>query len=91
MLLSDGFQTEMAKAGLVPAKTSLVSAMGTDEVAKATAQAATNTKLTPAAPGWANVESDKIMEDLFVNIAGGGDVASLAKAADEKITAALNR
>ena len=64
---------------------------GTDEVAKATAQAATNTKLTPAAPGWANVESDKIMEDLFVNIAGGGDVASLAKAADEKITAALNR
>ncbi len=91
VLLSDGFQTEMAKAGLVPAKTSLVSAMGTDEVAKATAQAATNTKLTPAAPGWANVESDKIMEDLFVNIAGGGDVASLAKAADEKITAALNR
>lgn len=91
VLLSDGFQTEMAKAGLVPAKTSLLSAMGTDEVAKATAQAATNTKLTPAAPGWANVESDKIMEDLFVNIAGGGDVASLAKAADAKITAALNR
>ena len=91
VLLSDGFQTKMAEAGLVPAKTSLVSAMGTDDVAKATAQAATNTKLTPAAPGWANVESDKIMEDLFVNIAGGGDVASLAKAADEKITAALNR
>ena len=91
VLLSDGFQTKMAEAGLVPAKTSLVSAMGTDEVAKATAQAATNTKLTPAAPGWANVESDKIMEDLFVNLAGGGDVASLAKAADEKITAALNR
>ena len=91
VLLSDGFQTIMAENGLVPAKTSLVSAMGTDEVATATAQAATNTKLTPAAPGWANVESDKIMEDLFVNIAGGGDVASLAKAADEKITAALNR
>jgi N,N'-diacetylchitobiose transport system substrate-binding protein len=91
VLLSDGFQTKMAEAGLVPAKTSLVGAMGTDEVAKATAQAATNTKLTPAAPGWANVESDKIMEDLFVNIAGGGDVASLAKAADAKITAALNR
>ena len=91
VLLSDGFQTKMAEAGLVPAKTSLVGAMGTDEVAQATAQAATNTKLTPAAPGWANVESDKILEDLFVNIANGGDVASLAKAADEKITAALNR
>ncbi len=91
VILSDGYQTLMAKAGLVPAKTSLAVQMGTDEVAKATAQAVGNTKLTPAAPGWANVESDKIMEDLFVNIAGGGDVAALAKAADAKITAALNR
>lgn len=91
VLLSDGFQTKMAEAGLIPAKTSLVSAMGDTDVAKATAAAATNTKLTPAAPGWANVEADRIMEDLFVNIAQGGDVASLAAAADEKITAALNR
>jgi N,N'-diacetylchitobiose transport system substrate-binding protein len=91
VILSDGYQTLMAKAGLIPAKTSLVSAMGDTDVAKATAAAATNTKLTPAAPGWANVEADKIMEDLFVNIAQGGDVPSLAKAADEKITAALNR
>ena len=91
VVLGDEYQTMMAKAGLVPAKTSLVSAMGTDAVAQATAKAVTNTKLTPAAPGWANVESDKIMEDLFVKIAGGGDVASLAKDADAKITAALNR
>jgi N,N'-diacetylchitobiose transport system substrate-binding protein len=91
VLLSDGFQTKMAEAGLIPAKTSLVSAMGDTDVAKATAAAATNTKLTPAAPGWANVEADRIMEDLFVNIAQGGDVASLAAAADDKITAALNR
>ncbi|RKS69372.1 N,N'-diacetylchitobiose transport system substrate-binding protein [Motilibacter peucedani] len=90
-ILSDGYQSQMAKAGLVPAKTSLVKDMGTDEVAQATAKAVTNTKLTPAAPGWANVEADKIMEDLFVKIAGGGDVASLAKAADAKITDALNR
>ena len=90
-MLSDGYQTMMAEAGLVPAKTSLVSAMGTDDVAKATAQAAQNTRLTPAAPGWANVESDKIMEDLFVKIAGGGDVTALATDADSKITAALNR
>lgn len=91
VLLSDGYQTKMAEAGLIPAKTSLVSAMGDTDVAKATAAAASNTKLTPAAPGWANVEADRIMEDLFVNIAKGGDVASLAQAADEKITAALNR
>lgn len=91
VLVGDGFQTMMAKAGLVPAKTSLFSAMGTDDVAKATAQAASNTRLTPAAPGWANVESDKILEDLFVQIAQGGDVQQLATAADAKITAALNR
>jgi N,N'-diacetylchitobiose transport system substrate-binding protein len=91
ILLSDGYQTKMAQAGLIPAKKSLASAMGTDEVAQATAKAASNTRLTPAAPGWANVESDKILEDLFVNIARGGDVASLAAQADEKITAALNR
>jgi len=91
VLLSDGYQTKMAEAGLIPAKTSLVSAMGDTEVARATAAAATNTKLTPAAPGWANVEADRIMEDLFVNLAQGGDVPALAEAADEKITAALNR
>ncbi|WP_426560553.1 extracellular solute-binding protein [Angustibacter sp. McL0619] len=91
VLLSDGYQTEMAKAGLIPAKKSLFSALGTDDVAKAIGQAASNTKSTPAAPGWANVESDKILEDLFVQIAKGGDVQSLATAADAKITAALNR
>ena len=91
VLLSDGYQTEMAKAGLIPAKKSLFSALGTDDVAKAIGQAASNTKSTPAAPGWANVESDKILEDLFVQIAKGGDVPQLATAADGKITAALNR
>ncbi|GAA4355812.1 extracellular solute-binding protein [Angustibacter luteus] len=91
VLLSDGYQTEMAKAGLIPAKKSLFPALGTDDVAKAIGQAASNTKSTPAAPGWANVESDKILEDLFVQIAKGGDVQQLATAADAKITAALNR
>ncbi len=91
LLVSDGYQTKMAEAGLIPAKTSLVGAMGDSDVAKATAAAAQNTKLTPSAPGWANVEADRIMEDLFVAIARGGDVPSLAKEADEKITAALNR
>lgn len=91
ILLSDGYQTKMAAAGLIPAKSSLFSALGTDDVAQAIGKAASNTRLTPAAPGWANVESDKILEDLFVNIARGGDVASLTAQADQKITAALNR
>jgi hypothetical protein len=31
------------------------------------------------------------VEDIFVNIARGDDVASLIKLADDKITAALNK
>lgn len=91
IILSDEYQSILAENGLVPAKTSLISKMPAGPLSEATEAAASNTKLTPAAPGWANVESDRILEDLFVQIAQGGDVASLAAAADEKITAALNR
>ena len=91
IMLSDEYQTIMAENNLVPAKTALISAMPDGPTKEATEAAASNTKLTPAAPGWANVESDKILEDLFVKIAQGGDVAALAAEADEKITAALNR
>lgn len=91
IMLGDSYQTIMAENGNVPARTSLISKMGDGPVAEATELAASNTKLTPAAPGWANVESDRILEDLFVKIAQGGDVAALAADADAKITAALNR
>ena len=91
IMLSDEYQTIMAENNLVPARTALISAMPDGPTKEATEAAASNTKLTPAAPGWANVESDKILEDLFVKIAQGGDVAALAAEADEKITAALNR
>ena len=42
---------------------------------QATIAAASNAKLTPAAPGWAAVEGSRVLEDLFVDIANGGDVA----------------
>ena len=57
---------------------------------QATIAAASNAKLTPAAPGWAEVEGSRVLEDLFVDIAKGGDVAELAAAADEKITEQLS-
>lgn len=91
ILLSDEYQTFFAKAGNIPAKVSLAPLMGDTPVAKASAEAAKNSKLTPAAPGWANVEQDKIMEGLFQNIAQGGDVTELAKKASADITAAMNR
>lgn len=92
IMLGDEYQTILAKAGLVPAKTSLGDkvAAATPELAKVIAEAAANAKLTPTSPKWADVEAQGIMQDLFVKIAGGGDVASLAAAADQKIDSILN-
>jgi N,N'-diacetylchitobiose transport system substrate-binding protein len=89
LMLSDDYQKMMAEAGLTPAKNSLASDLGSDEYAEATIAAASNAKLTPAAPGWAEVEGSRVLEDLFVDIAKGGDVQELATAADEKITEQL--
>ena len=89
LMLSDEYQTILAEAGLTPAKTSLAPLLGDDEFAAATIAAASNAKLTPAAPGWASVEGSRVLEDLFVDIAKGGDVAELAAAADEKMNEQL--
>ena len=90
LMLGDDYQSILAENGLTPAKSSLASLLGTDEFAQATIAAASNAKLTPAAPGWASVEGSRVLEDLFVDIAKGGDVASLAAAADEKLNEQLN-
>jgi N,N'-diacetylchitobiose transport system substrate-binding protein len=90
IILSDEFQTIYGESGLVPAKVSLADTLGTDEVAQAIAAAAANAKLTPASPNWADVEAAGILQDLFVKIAQGGDVQTLAEEADEKIEDILN-
>ena len=90
LMLSDDYQTIMAENGLTPAKTSLASLLGDDEFAQATIAAASNAKLTPAAPGWATVEGSRVLEDLFSGLAQGGDVAELAKKADEQMNPQLN-
>jgi N,N'-diacetylchitobiose transport system substrate-binding protein len=90
IILSDGYQTIYGENGLVPAKLSLADTLGTDEVAQAITAAAANAKLTPASPKWADVEASGVLTDLFVKIAQGGDVQSLAEEADQKIEAILN-
>lgn len=90
LMLSDDYQTILAEAGLTPARESLASLLGDDEYAAATVDAASNAKLTPAAPGWANVEGSRVLEDLFSAIAQGGDVAELAAQADEQMSGQLN-
>lgn len=90
IMLSDDYQTIFAENGLTPAKQSLATALGDDEFAQATIAAASNAKLTPAAAGWASVEGARILEDLFVGIANGGDVAELAAKADQAMEDQLN-
>ena len=90
LMLSDDYQSILAENGLTPAKTSLASLLGDDMFAQATIAAASNAKLTPAAPGWANVEGSRVLEDLFSKIAQGGDVGELAAAADEQMNSQLN-
>lgn len=90
LMLSDEYQTILAENGLTPAKESLAPLLGDDEFDQASIAAASNAKLTPAAPGWASVEGARILEDLFVDLANGGDPAELAAAADEAMAAKLN-
>ncbi|MBX6748091.1 MAG: extracellular solute-binding protein [Micromonosporaceae bacterium] len=92
IILSEEYQRILAKNGLVPALTSLSNevAAATPELAKLIADAAVNAKLTPASPKWIDVEESRVLQDLFVQIANGGDVEALAKAADEKIEEILN-
>ncbi len=90
LMTGEEYQTIMAENGLVPARESLFDVLGDDENAQATIAAASNARLTPAAAGWAKVEGARILEDLFVKIANGGDVATLAAEADEQMTAELD-
>ncbi len=92
IMLSDDYQTILAKAGLVPAKKSLGGdvAAATPELAKVIADAAANAKLTPASPKWADVEAKGLLQDFFVQVANGGDVKALATKLDTQIEDILN-
>ena len=90
ILLSEEYQTIMGGAGLVPALVSLGDTIGTDATAQAISAAASNAKLTPASPAWAEVEAAGVLQDFFVQIAQGGDVAELAAAVDARIAEILN-
>ena len=90
LMLSEDYQTILAQNGLTPALNSLAPLLGDDEFAQATIAAASNAKLTPAAPGWATVEGSRVLEDLFSALAQGGDPAELAADADEQMNGQLN-
>ncbi len=90
IIFSEEYQTKLGGAGLGPANSDHVSSLGDDEFAKALVDSASNSKLTPAAPGWAAVEASMVLEEFFGKIEGATDLAALAKVYDAKITPMLN-
>ncbi len=90
IIFSPEYQQMLGKNGLGPANSDYVSSLGTDQFAKALIESASNSKLTPAAPGWATVETSGKLEELFAKIAEGGDVTALAKEYDALLTPMLN-
>ncbi|MDV3220535.1 extracellular solute-binding protein [Intrasporangium sp.] len=90
IIFSPEYQQQLGAAGLGPANSDYVSSLGTDEFAKALIDSASNSKLTPAAPGWAAVESQQVLEEFFGKIRDASDLAALAKEYDARITPMLN-
>jgi N,N'-diacetylchitobiose transport system substrate-binding protein len=90
IIFSADYQKKLGGAGLGPANSDYVSSLGNDEFAKALIASASNSKLTPAAPGWAAVEASQVLEEFFGKLEATNDIAALAKAYDLKITPMLN-
>ena len=80
IMLSDDYQTILGNAGLVPAEAVACAAPSAPTRSRRRpSRAAANAKLTPAPPNWADVERAGVMQDLFVQVAQGGDVTSAGR------------
>ncbi|MDR0848905.1 MAG: extracellular solute-binding protein [Propionibacteriaceae bacterium] len=90
IIFSKDYQEMLGKNGLGPANSDYVSALGDDQFAQALIASASNSKLTPAAPGWATVENSLKLEEFFQKVADGGDITALAAEYDALITPMLN-
>jgi len=91
IIFSEEYQTMLGKNGLGPANEKYASSLGDDQFAKALIESASNSKLTPAAPGWAAIESKNIMEEFFAQIRDADDLKALAVKTNEKLDALLNQ
>jgi N,N'-diacetylchitobiose transport system substrate-binding protein len=90
IIFSPDYQKMLGENGLGPANLDYASSLGDDQFAKALIDSAAESKLTPAAPGWAAVEGSGLLEEFFGKVNGGGDVEALAKEYDAKIDELIN-
>jgi len=89
-----GSQNQLLQAsneGFIPNATNLVSQVKvTANVANYFKAAAVSAE-TPPVPGWATVEADNVMQDLFAAVAEGKqNVPTIAKQYDQKLDSLLN-
>lgn len=90
IVYSDEYQTMLAESGLGPANTRFTRLMTGDKFGRTLVATAEASKLTPPAPGWADVESQGIYEELFKEIARGGSIPALAQKYDAIMTPMLD-
>lgn len=84
------WQEELAKAmSYVPNKTSLAHVIEGEESTAAMAEGAAQGHATPNSPQWAAVEAANPIKPYMTAVLQGGDPATEAKTASEKITALL--
>jgi len=90
IVFSPEYQKLLGENGLGPANLDYASSLGDDQFATALIESASNSKLTPAAPGWAAVEGSGLLEEFFGKVNGGGDIPALAAEYDAKIDELIN-
>jgi N,N'-diacetylchitobiose transport system substrate-binding protein len=90
IIFSKDYQEMLGKNGLGPANAKYTDSLGDDQFAKALIESASNSKLTPAAPGWAAVEAGNVMEEFFSKIEASTDLKALAQEYNTKLDALMN-
>ncbi len=90
IIFSEEYQNLLGANGLGPANLDFAGSLGDDQFATALAESAANSKLTPAAPGWAAVEGSGLLEEFFGKVNAGGDIEELAAEYDAKIDELIN-
>lgn len=91
LIFSEDYQKMLGENGLGPANQKYVDSLGDDIFAKALIESASNSKLTPAAPGWAAIEAANIMEEFFSKIADAPDLKALGAEYNAKMDPLLNQ
>ena len=77
--------------GFIPNASNLVGKVNLSPNFKTYFNAASVSQFTPPVPGWATVEADNVMQDLFAQVAEGHEsIATIAKQYDQKLDSLLN-